>query len=158
GLNSIFYEHSARRQCRRSEVVFARRVHALRPLVRTGFQLARIVSLAKERIATVTCQHWLDKRATHPPPNLPACCFGFMEVDMDLQGNAVAAFEAPLLPRVEHALGVLRTYLVECATQDDWNEQRSAQLTEVVSACVRQMRNDAPAGRQLGDAARLSRR
>jgi len=40
------------------------------------------------------------------------------------------------LVNVEHALGMMRTYLVEYAAQDDWCDQRTEELTNVILSCV----------------------
>jgi len=42
------------------------------------------------------------------------------------------------LHKVEHALGMMRIYLVECATQNDWGEARAAELARTITACIRQ--------------------
>ena len=42
------------------------------------------------------------------------------------------------LSRVEHALGMMRTYLVECVSQDDWDHDRSEELAQTIAACLRQ--------------------
>jgi len=41
------------------------------------------------------------------------------------------------LSKVEHALGIMRTYLVECATQNDWGDQRAEELAQTIAACIR---------------------
>jgi AraC-like DNA-binding protein len=43
------------------------------------------------------------------------------------------------LVQIEHALGMIRTYLVECVAHDNWSDQRTAELTEVIRACVRRL-------------------
>ena len=43
------------------------------------------------------------------------------------------------LVQIEHALGMIRTYLVECVAHDDWSDHLTAELTEVISACVRRL-------------------
>jgi transcriptional regulator GlxA family with amidase domain len=45
--------------------------------------------------------------------------------------------------QVEQALGMFRTYLVECAAEQDWSEHRWSELAEVVRACFRRA-GDAP--------------
>jgi len=42
------------------------------------------------------------------------------------------------LRKVEHALGMMRTYLVECAAQDDWSDHRADELAQAIKACLRQ--------------------
>jgi len=42
------------------------------------------------------------------------------------------------LHKVEHALGMMRIYLVECATQNDWGEARAEELARTITACIRQ--------------------
>jgi transcriptional regulator GlxA family with amidase domain len=42
------------------------------------------------------------------------------------------------LSRVEHALGMMRIYLVECAAQNDWGDHRSEELAQTIVACIRQ--------------------
>ena len=54
------------------------------------------------------------------------------------------------LSRVEHALGMMRIYLVECAAQNDWGHDRSEELAQTIVACVRQTTDQAgqkPPGR-----------
>ena len=41
------------------------------------------------------------------------------------------------LSKVEHALGIMRTYLVECATQNDWGVHRAEELAQTIAACIR---------------------
>jgi transcriptional regulator GlxA family with amidase domain len=47
------------------------------------------------------------------------------------------------LSRVEHALGMMRIYLVECAAQNDWGDHRSEELAQTIAACIRQTTDDA---------------
>jgi AraC-like DNA-binding protein len=42
------------------------------------------------------------------------------------------------LNKVEHALGMMRIYLVECAAQNDWGDHRSEELAQAIAACIRQ--------------------
>jgi len=42
------------------------------------------------------------------------------------------------LSKVEHALGMMRIYLVECATQNDWGDHRADELARTIAACIRQ--------------------
>jgi transcriptional regulator GlxA family with amidase domain len=42
------------------------------------------------------------------------------------------------LNKVEHALGMMRIYLVECAAQTDWGDHRSQELAQAIVACIRQ--------------------
>jgi transcriptional regulator GlxA family with amidase domain len=42
------------------------------------------------------------------------------------------------LSKVEHALGMMRIYLVECATQNDWGDHRADELARTIAACLRQ--------------------
>src|SRR5882724_4688675 len=41
------------------------------------------------------------------------------------------------LSRVEHALGMMRSYLVERATQNDWDNHGPDELAEAIAACLR---------------------
>ncbi len=41
------------------------------------------------------------------------------------------------LSRVEHALDMMRIYLVECAAQDDWSDDRDKDLVQAIVACMR---------------------
>lgn len=43
-----------------------------------------------------------------------------------------------MLSNVEHALGMMRIYLVECATRNDWNEHRTDELAQTIVDCLRQ--------------------
>ena len=43
-----------------------------------------------------------------------------------------------MLSKVEHALGMMRIYLVECATQNDWGDHRTDELAQTIAACLRQ--------------------
>ena len=43
-----------------------------------------------------------------------------------------------MLTKVEHALGMMRIYLVECATQNDWGDHRADELARTIAACLRQ--------------------
>jgi AraC-like DNA-binding protein len=43
-----------------------------------------------------------------------------------------------MLAKVEHALGMMRIYLVECATQNDWGDHRADELARTIAACLRQ--------------------
>jgi len=43
------------------------------------------------------------------------------------------------LVEVEHALGMMRTYLLEYAAQDDWSDHRTEELTDVIRACVQRI-------------------
>ena len=47
------------------------------------------------------------------------------------------------LSRVEHALGMMRIYLVECAAQSDWGDHRSEELAQTIVACIRQTTDEA---------------
>jgi len=42
------------------------------------------------------------------------------------------------LSKVEHALGMMRIYLVERATQNDWGDHRADELAQTIAACLRQ--------------------
>ena len=42
------------------------------------------------------------------------------------------------MSRVEHALGMMRVYLVERITQTEWNEDSAAELAQIIMACLRQ--------------------
>lgn len=78
-------------------------------------------------------------------------------VEMKPRGGALRGHDAPFLRRLEDALHVVRTYLLECALHDEWGEQSSAQLTEIVLACVGQVR-DHDAAAPLRDDGRLPER
>jgi transcriptional regulator GlxA family with amidase domain len=43
--------------------------------------------------------------------------------------------------QVEQALGMFRTYLAECAAEQDWSEHRWSELAEVVRECFRRAAN-----------------
>ena len=45
--------------------------------------------------------------------------------------------------KVEHALGMIRIYLVECAAQNDWGDHRSEELAQAIIACIRQTADQA---------------
>ncbi len=47
------------------------------------------------------------------------------------------------LNKVEHALGMMRIYLVECAAQNDWGDHRSEELAQAIVACIRQTADEA---------------
>jgi AraC family transcriptional regulator len=47
------------------------------------------------------------------------------------------------LSRVEHALGMMRMYLVECAAQNEWGNDRSEELAQTIVACIRQTAGEA---------------
>jgi transcriptional regulator GlxA family with amidase domain len=47
------------------------------------------------------------------------------------------------LSRVEHALGMMRVYLVECAAQNDWGDDRHEEFARTIVACVRQTTDEA---------------
>lgn len=47
------------------------------------------------------------------------------------------------LSRVEHALGMMRIYLVECAAQNEWGDHRSEELAQTIAACIRQTTDEA---------------
>ena len=42
------------------------------------------------------------------------------------------------LSKVEHALGMMRSYFVECVTRNDWSHDRSEELAQTIAACLRQ--------------------
>ena len=48
------------------------------------------------------------------------------------------------LRKVEDALGMMRTYLVECVAQDDWGDNRADELAQTIKACLRQTREEGP--------------
>ena len=48
-----------------------------------------------------------------------------------------------MLTKVEHALGMMRIYLVECATQNDWGDHRADELARTIAACLRQTTDEA---------------
>jgi AraC-like DNA-binding protein len=41
------------------------------------------------------------------------------------------------LNRVEHALGMMRIYLVECAAQNNWGAEHTEELAQTIAACLR---------------------
>jgi transcriptional regulator GlxA family with amidase domain len=43
------------------------------------------------------------------------------------------------LVEVDHALRMMRTYLVEYAAQDEWSDRRTEELADVIRACVRRI-------------------
>jgi AraC-like DNA-binding protein len=47
------------------------------------------------------------------------------------------------LNKVEHALGMMRIYLVECAAQNEWGDHRSEELAQAIIACLRQTTDEA---------------
>ena len=47
------------------------------------------------------------------------------------------------LSTVEHALGMMRVYLVECATQNEWGDDRHEDMARAILACVRQTTEEA---------------
>jgi transcriptional regulator GlxA family with amidase domain len=47
------------------------------------------------------------------------------------------------LNKVEHALGMMRIYLVECAAQNEWGDDRSEELARAIVACIRQTADQA---------------
>ena len=47
------------------------------------------------------------------------------------------------LSRVEHALGIMRSYFVECITRNDWSHDRSEELAQTIAACLRQTTEEA---------------
>ena len=47
------------------------------------------------------------------------------------------------LTGVEHALTMMRTYLVEYAAQNEWGDDRSEELAQTIVACIRQSTNAA---------------
>ena len=48
------------------------------------------------------------------------------------------------LKNVEHALGMMRTYLVECIAQGDWSDAQAEELTQTIRACLRDVGAPAP--------------
>jgi transcriptional regulator GlxA family with amidase domain len=48
------------------------------------------------------------------------------------------------LSKVEHALGMMRIYLVESATQNEWGDDRSQELARAIVACLRHATDDVP--------------
>src|SRR5262245_24934963 len=57
-------------------------------------------------------------------------------MDVSYQAPTAGCTVAPPMSRVEHAMAILRTHLIECAAQDDWGEHRAAQLMELFRTCV----------------------
>ena len=47
------------------------------------------------------------------------------------------------LSRVEHALGMMRIYLVECAAQNDWGDHPTEELAQTIASCIRQSTEEA---------------
>jgi transcriptional regulator GlxA family with amidase domain len=43
------------------------------------------------------------------------------------------------LMQVEHAVGMIRAHLIECALQDDWSDSRVAEITNAIGAYVRRI-------------------
>jgi len=60
------------------------------------------------------------------------------------------------LSEVEHALGMMRTYLVECVAQNDWGEHRAEELAQTIRTCLRQ-KTDEPGQQAPQRNARLAR-
>jgi len=60
------------------------------------------------------------------------------------------------LSKLEHALGMMRIYLVECATQNDWGDHRADELAQTIAACLRQTK-EAPQQETLERDPKLSR-
>jgi AraC family transcriptional regulator len=60
------------------------------------------------------------------------------------------------LSEVEHALGMMRTYLVECVAQNDWGEHRAEELAQTIRTCLRQ-KTDEPDQQAPQRNARLAR-
>lgn len=48
------------------------------------------------------------------------------------------------LREVEHALGMMRAYLVECIAQGDWSDVRAEELAQTIRACLRDVGATAP--------------
>jgi len=46
------------------------------------------------------------------------------------------------LSKVECALGIMRSYFVECITRNDWSHDRSEELAQTIAACLRQTREE----------------
>jgi AraC family transcriptional regulator len=42
------------------------------------------------------------------------------------------------LSRIDQALGMIRIYLVECAAQNDWSDDRTEEVAQAIVACFRQ--------------------
>jgi transcriptional regulator GlxA family with amidase domain len=60
------------------------------------------------------------------------------------------------LNRVEHALGMMRVYLVECAAQNDWGDHRADELAQTIAACLRQQ-SEGPRQQAPGQDPKLAR-
>ena len=43
------------------------------------------------------------------------------------------------LIQVEHAVAMIRAHLIECALQDDWSDNRVAEVTDAISGYVRRI-------------------
>jgi AraC-like DNA-binding protein len=57
-------------------------------------------------------------------------------IEASLRAASARSVEPPPLPRIEHAMVILRTHLLECAAQDDWGEHRAAQLIDLFRTCI----------------------
>ena len=57
-------------------------------------------------------------------------------MDVSFHAATDRSVDAPPLPRIEHAMTILRTHLIECAAQDDWGEHRAAQLIDLFRTCI----------------------
>jgi hypothetical protein len=57
-------------------------------------------------------------------------------------------------PRVDHAMRMVRTYLVECTENKAWNDRRTAELNEAIRSCVERIAVDRREARQPVDALR----
>lgn len=53
----------------------------------------------------------------------------------------------PLI-KVEHALGMMHSYLVEYVAQDDWGDQRADELAHAIRVCLRQTGEESPQATQ----------
>src|SRR4029453_4945440 len=61
-----------------------------------------------------------------------------------------------MLSKVEHALGMMRSSLVKCATHNDGGDHRADELARTIAACLRQTTEE-PSRKASERDARLSR-
>lgn len=58
------------------------------------------------------------------------------------------------LPTIEHAMRMVRAYLVECAEGEAWNDRRTVELNDTIRDCVERIAIDRREARQPADALR----
>jgi AraC-like DNA-binding protein len=71
-------------------------------------------------------------------------------------GTPAATEKTMRLKKVETALGMMRTYLVEYVAQDDWGDHRADELAQTIRVCLRQPGEEPPKATQ-SRTSRLSR-